>query len=77
MASHLHIHIYMSNLKTKAELKKMAQDHILDRISLGLGYWHEQGLKVDESQAAEMDKIMKKLADKIARDYGYDESWSS
>jgi hypothetical protein len=66
---------------TKTEMKQQAQDHILDAVSVALGYWHEQlparGVEIPEELHDEFRAIMQVQADRVAKLFGYERAWSS
>lgn len=61
--------------------KKFAQDVIMDQVSVARGYWEEkQAHDVERMTNRERRVVadqLKKQADRIARMFGYDQSWSS
>jgi hypothetical protein len=65
----------------KETAKKVAQDMLMDGIALARGYWVERHeSQYDKMTPREREKIneqLKKQADRVARMFGFDESWSS
>lgn len=57
--------------RTKTELKNQAQDEVLHAISVLHSYWNETH---DDN---ELRKEVKKLGDRLAKQYGYTELWGS
>jgi hypothetical protein len=61
--------------------KRLAQWLIMDHLSLVQGYWREQYSGIITNDMTEREKLLveeqlKKVSDRIARSFGYDESWS-
>ncbi len=61
--------------------KQVAQDMIMDGLALSRGYWSEkhetQYNKMTELERKRIDEQLKKQGDRIARMFGFDESWSA
>ena len=60
--------------------KKVAQDMIMDGLAISRGYWGEkhetQYEKMTERERDQVDEQLKKQGDRVARMFGFDESWS-
>jgi len=65
----------------RTQMKELAQDHIMDAVSVALGYWHEQlparGVQIPEELHDEFRAIMQREADRVAKIFGYNQAWSS
>jgi len=58
--------------------KQKAQDLIMDQIAICRGYWCDDEYKIEGMTKKEIEKVdiqLKKLADRIAKKMGYEESW--
>jgi hypothetical protein len=69
----------MADKLTRTELKTKAQEVLMTGIANQLGYWNPEDW--DEPRVAEQldefREIMKREADRVAKLFGYDESWSN
>ena len=64
----------------KVTPKRFAQDILMDKISLALGYWLEDGTFTDGLTTREKNLVseqLKKQADRVAKMFGYKEAWYS
>jgi|TARA_Y100000310_G_scaffold340923_2_gene438363 hypothetical protein len=63
---------------TKTTPKKKAQDVILEKLALCMGYWEENSELTEGMTEREIELVneqMKKECDRIAKKFGYNESW--
>jgi len=68
--------IYQSGEKSTP--KKKAQDLILNKIAELRGYWTEDSDKTDgmtEREIMQVNEQLRKECDRIAKRFGYEESW--
>lgn len=72
----------ISNAKTRTSRKLYAQQELMDGISKVLGYWQEN-LSREETETlgedgiAEINKLMRQQADRVAKLLGYEKAWVS
>lgn len=70
----------VEKLRTKTGMKLRAQEILMHGIAVAQGYWHEQekyvyeALSNDEARA-EFSRVLHQQADRVARLFGYEESW--
>jgi hypothetical protein len=61
--------------------KHVAQDMIMDGLAMTRGYWgekhDEQYEKMTEREREQVTEQLQKQGDRIARMFGFDESWSA
>jgi hypothetical protein len=62
---------------SRTKLKLIAQDALMQGIANQLGYWNPEDCaeEIPESQRDELDQIMKREADRVARMFGFEEAW--
>lgn len=64
----------------KTTPKKKAQDILMDKVSIALGYWCEGEYGQEEmttKEKIEIQRQMKIQADRIAKMFGFNEAWIS
>lgn len=63
--------------KTKTELKQIAQDALLHGVGNILGYWNPEDEAIDmtEEERDQLQDIMQREADRIAKMFGYEKAW--
>jgi hypothetical protein len=64
----------------KTTPKKKAQDILMDKVSVALGYWTEGDYDSEVmtvKERVEVQRQMKIQADRIAKMFGFDEAWES
>lgn len=69
---------------SKTEMKRHAQDNLMDGIANVLGYWEEGAHnwpdgweQWTEEQKQEYRDIMRQQADRIAKLLGFEQAWSN
>jgi hypothetical protein len=64
---------------TRTELKRKAQEALMQGIANQLGYYdpNDFGEDFTEEQKDELHAVMKREADRVARLFGYEKAWSS
>lgn len=69
----------MAAQKSRTELKREAQDQIMNGIANVLGYWdpHENGVDIPDEQMGEFKAIMRREADRVAKLFGFEKAWTN
>ncbi|RCH68740.1 hypothetical protein DT019_08685 [Streptomyces sp. SDr-06] len=64
---------------TRTELKRKAQDALMNGIANTLGYYDPRdcGVEMTEAELAEFREIIQREADRVARLFGYESAWSN
>jgi hypothetical protein len=64
-------------IRTRTDLKRLAQDTLMTGIANQLSYWkpQDEGIEMTPEKLEEFQEIMKREADRVARMFGYEEAW--
>jgi hypothetical protein len=66
-------------MKTKKELTLIAEEILMEKIALALGYFSENDAcsGMNEQELEIIGNAMQKKADAIAKKFGYEKAWSA
>lgn len=65
--------------RTRTEMKRMAQEALMQGIANQIGYYDPNDYAEEMTQAEkdELREVMQREADRVARLFGFDKAWSN